>query len=223
MRSWVRRYNYIQDYFVYLYEQYSKHYEHAHPVTYYSIDMENSVMDREKLYAGSYEKEGIGDLSGFKWKKIYMLPVFGLEDIRPNSDSGDRGLTFKESLRSTLAFPDAYGIKPLEFDLVDINYGIKSLAIKNRPLYKVSKIDIAHHGEFFQLYNCTIQVAAADLTELEKQISSYWYFNDATKSIIPLNNANFLIDLEKLSLDLSADLKNEFNQQLGFFLYNQGD
>ena len=50
----------------------------AYPVTYYKVDWKNSIYD-EDLMGASYEKHGLGQLSGIVWKKIQMLPVYWTE------------------------------------------------------------------------------------------------------------------------------------------------
>jgi hypothetical protein len=104
---WMRNYNYSKDYFSFLFNQYAGQYVIAYPCDYYSLDYENSVKENEYLIAGSYEKYGVGELSGYVWKKIYSLPVYGVDAINPQYDSSDQGgLTLRQSLNGQLVVPD---------------------------------------------------------------------------------------------------------------------
>ena len=217
MQPWLRKYNYIQDYFTTAYSLYEQLYP-AYPVTYYSLDIVNSVMETDKLAAGTYEKDGVGDLSGAVWKKMDLLPVSSIEDVQPTQESGETGLTYFESMPTQITFPSTYGLKPLEWDVVDLNYGFKTKSIKLRPLFIVTQVNMAHMGDYYQLYQCRLQVAPYSRVELEQQISSYWRFDNHEKRLFLLENANFLLNMQTRSEELSVRLEGLFNNNLGFYL-----
>jgi len=216
MQPWLREYNYIQDYFTTAYSIYEKLYP-AYPATYYSFDMDNSVLENTKLYAGTYEKIGVGTLSGAVWKKMELLPVSSIEEVQPVTESNEYGMSTFESMPTQLTFPSTYGLKPLEWDVVDLNYGFKTKSIKLRPLFVVTQVNMAHMGDFYQLYQCRLQVAPFTRDMLEKQISSYWKFDNHEKRLFLLENANFLLNMQTRAESLSARLKVLFNNKLGFY------
>jgi hypothetical protein len=217
MLPWIRRYNYIQDYFYTTYRLYVELY-HAYPVTYYSLDFENSIVDDEHLLAMNYEKLGVGELSGVKWKKIKLLPVFGVEQIQPAQSSGDnKGMTYYESMNSAISFPSIYGLKPVEWDVVDLNLGFKTSSIKISPLFVVTNINLAHQSDYFNIYQCRLSVAPFNLTMLEKQISSYYTFLEHEKRIFPDEISDRLLDIQGRFEKVSENLINLFNNRIGIF------
>ncbi|MFW6002017.1 MAG: hypothetical protein ACOCQD_01615 [archaeon] len=216
MEAWFRRYNYIEDYYWTLYKLYSNVYP-AYPVTYYSLDFENSTLDRKYLNAGSYEKLGVGELSGVLWRKVLMLPVFGIEQIQPSQNTGEKGLTYHETMTSQIILPSVYKFKPIENDMVDLNFGIKDVAIKNQPLFTITNVNMASHGNYLNFYQCQVRVAPFYISDLETQISSYWMFLDHEKKIYPLENTQVLLKLEEKVKTITNDLNKFFNQHVGVY------
>jgi len=216
MLPWIRRYNYIEDYFYTAYQLYVDLY-HAYPVTYYSLDYENSILDDEKLLAGNYEKIGVGEYSGIKWKKINLVPVFGVEQIQPTQNSGEKGMTYHESMYSGIAIPSIYGLKPCEWDIVDLNLGFKSSAIKISPLFTVGNINLAHQSDYFNIYQCRLSVAPFSKVDLEKQLSTHYTFIEHEKRIFPSNISDILLSLYERFNNVSNNLNNLFDNKVGVF------
>ncbi len=205
-QPWIRKYNYISDYFYTVYEHYIKQYP-AFPVNYYRLNTEESVYDENQLGGGSYEKLGVGEDSGFVWDKILMLPVFGLEQVFIQQDSGEvGGMNFRESMVSVLNIPDIYGFKPLENDIIDISFGIKNTRNYTRAMYVVSNVSPAHFGEQLQLYRCDIRVAPIEKADLEKQIHQYYMFYEPSKEVLPITNATVLTKLTTRAEALNSNL-----------------
>ena len=215
IQSWIRNYNYSSGYFQFAYQQYLDTYP-GYPVTYYSLDFENSVMDKETLMSGSYEKYGLGSLSGLKWKKIIYLPVFGVEQIQPMYDTSEKGLTLGDSETTQIHFPSEYGIKATEWDFVvfDQNYMQKDNNIK--PVFVVTAINLAHYGDYFNIYQCRLHVITNRI-QLEKQISGYYMFVEFTKKIHTLDNANVLLKLQKKNQLLYEKTIGLFYDSLGIY------
>ena len=216
---WVRKFNYIEDYFRVLFEIYSEHYIASYPTTYFSKDMETSVLDTENLNAGSYEKGGVGELSGIRWKRIQMLPVFGVETVQMTQDSGEKGgMTFRDGASTQVVFPSLYGLLPLEGDVVDLSFGYKTSAVNTKMLFTVNNINMAHQGDFFQIYQLQLKMAPFTKEELGKQISEDWMFYEFTKTILPLTNVRRLLKLQENSINLTTQLNNLYDRQTGFYL-----
>lgn len=222
LRPYIRKYNYIEDYFYTVYDHYVKHYP-SFPVVYYSTDTQYSIMDDEThtpatgstgLMGENYEKNGVGEYSGKKFRKIYMFPVHRLDTIQPTMDSGDKGFTALESLVTRFEFPDAYGLKPIPGDTINLNYGMDSPnKPKNDILYNITNYSTAHHGDYLTVYQLNAKVAPYDVNEIEKQISSVWAFYEPTKTIIPVSNASVLNKLLKKINVLSKNLNLNIHPQ----------
>ena len=218
IQPWLRDYNYISSYFSDIYNYYSKVHR-AYPINYYSIDKNNTVWDDVELNAGSYEKAGVGELSGVKWKKIFKLPVDNIEQILPSSDNSESGQTQKESLYSSFSIPGTYGIKPSEWDVVDLNFAFNSNIINQNPLYVVTDLDFAHSGIYNKLYKCYIKVAPFSLSKLEEQISSYHVYVDSIDKIVPVTNADLIYKLENSYSTLKQMVDSlYYNSSIGLYL-----
>lgn len=214
--KWIRRYQYISDYYQTVYEYYSHTYQ-GFPCTYYSIDWDNSVYDKN-LMAATYEKNGIGELSGLKFKKILMVPAYGLEAINPTYNAGERGVTLHESEYTNITIPSVVGINPSEWDVVHFHQDFMhpERPIDTDPLFVVNNITPATYGT--QTHNqCRLTVSPSLLEDLEKQISSHWFFLEFTKTIHRLDTAQVLLKLETKNELLSERLQSTFHTT-GFYL-----
>jgi len=222
-QPWMRNYNYLSDYFYTLYRYYQEA-NRTYPISYYSIDRDNTIWDNIKIMGGAYEKAGVGELSGVVWKKIMMFPVFSSEQITPESNSDEKGLTLYDSLSSSIAFPASYGLKPMEGDAVDLNYAFAYDTPKINPIFVVTSVDSSHHGVYHQIYKCTLKIAPFDISEIEQQISSIYLFMESLTKIVDINKAKLLIKLEQKAGELSTRLNTSlFNNSTGFYLVNSGD
>lgn len=215
MQPWIRRYNYFSDYYNTVCNQYAKVYP-GFPVTYYSVDWSSSVYDI-KLMAGSYEKNGVGLLTGIVFKKILLLPVFGIEQITPTNSGSERGLTMHDSETSMISFSSEYGLRPSEWDVIHFNQGFMSPDNNdNGPVFVVRNTNPATYGNM-TMWNCSIKAAPYTLGDVKKQISSEYMFLEFTKSIHRLDTAMILLKLQQRSESLSENLSDLFHST-GFYL-----
>jgi len=218
MQPWIRIYNYISDYYNTIYDIYSKVYP-GYPISYYSVDWENSVYDK-KLMAGSYEKNGVGTLTGIKFKKILLLPVFGIEQITPNNSAGEKGLTMHETETSTISFSSNYGLTPSEWDIIHFSQDFMSPDNnEDGPVFVVRNVNPATYGNMM-MWNCSLKVAPYRLGDVKKQISSEYMFLEFTKSIHRLDTAAILLKLQQNSNSISDELKDMFHGT-GFYLQEE--
>ena len=221
MQPWLRKYNYVADWMNSLDSLYGGLYA-ACPITYYAIDKENTVWDNEYLLGGSYEKLGVGDLSGVRFKKITFLPVFGIETVQPNNESDEKGLSFESSIFSQIAFPSLYGLVPTVGDFVDM-FGMLNDDLTtrySRDIMVISNVNVEYISAPVQFYQCRLKIAnIGGLERLEAQLSSTWKFLEFTKSIHPKQNADFLLRLQERSENISNSLsRNVFDSYTGFYL-----
>lgn len=216
MISYFKRCNYEQCFYEYIYDIKAACY-HGFPVTYYSIDWKNSVYD-ETLFAGSYEKIGVGDLSGMKWKKILFLPVHEVEPIVPTNNGTEKGLTMHESELSSIVFPSKYGLKPYEWDVVHFDQRFMFPDIgDDSPVFVVANTDPATYGTLTE-WKCRLKVAPFRLSDIKKQISSEYMFLDSTKQIHRLDIAIILLKLQDRSNSSSQVLTALFDDLTGYYL-----
>jgi len=215
MQPWIRRYNYISDYYNTVYDTYTNVYP-GYPVTYYSVDWSNSVYDTN-LMAGSYEKNGVGSLTGIKFKKILLLPVYGIDQITPSNNGGEKGLTLHDTETSTVSFSSDYGLKPYEWDVIHFSQGFMSPDNNdNGPVFVVRNTSPATYGRMTH-WKCDIKTAPYTLGDVKQQISSEYMFLEFTKQIHRLDTAAILIKLQQRSDSLSENLKDIFHD-IGFYL-----
>jgi len=216
----IRKYNYIEDYFHTVYELYAEEYVSAYPVTYYSINKEDTIWENEHINGGSYEKQGVGEWSGVKWRKIIMMPVFGVEQLNMTQTSDERGgMTFQDGMTTQIIFPSLYGLTPVENDIVDLSFGIKHPAKNQKGLFTIGNINISHQGDYFQIYQCRMRVSPFKKPDLEKQVNEDWMFYEHDKIIVPLEKGLMLTKLQMKSVELTDTINSSvFDSQSSFYL-----
>lgn len=222
MMPYIRIHNYVQDYWYTLYQHYISHYR-AMPITYYSLNESESIYegkDGEGLRAATYDKYGVGANSGLKYNKIQMFPVFQMEQIVPNQESGDTGLTYRDSLITKFSFPEIYGLKPSQWDYVDISFGMTDTTSEDKPIFIVTNFNLSHMSEEFNLYDIHVKVAPSTRDELELQVINDYTFYEPTKSILPTETAANLYNIINNCNTLSDNLNNIFDNNSSFYLYN---
>ena len=113
MQLYERLYFYIHDYQDLVYRYYSKH-AIAFLTTYYNLDTINTVWDNKDLIYGAYER--VGELTGIKFNKYLLIPVFFMTEVSTVYDGSEIGY-IKEG-NCELVIPSSYGLKPHEGDIV---------------------------------------------------------------------------------------------------------
>ena len=216
MQPYIRKYNYISDYFWTYAEWASNLVVGSYPVTYYNVDWENSVYDKD-LMGGSYEKYGVGKLSGIKWRKIQMVPVFSIEtmNIAPNAD--ETGLTIGQSEYTSFVIPSEYNILSTEWDFVHFQQDFMFHRKESSPIFVVTSVNPSDDADIG--YNkISIKPVYSDaLALLENQISSRFMFVEFTKRMHEINTANLLLKLESKHEQITEQLEN-LTSRTGLFL-----
>jgi len=219
--KWARKTNYSKNYFKFFYDSYIDKYEASYPCDYYSIDHVNSVYDDEYLQAGTYEKYHVGELSGMRWNKIFRFPLLNVEGIQPTMDSNEQGLSYKDTMISTITFPEKYGLIPNPGDFVDLSFAFTKMGLNSHPIFVITNINLAHIGNDNNLYQLPIRISSCRPDELEKQINNYYMFYDLNKKILPLTNVKLLNKITNRYNNLSQDifLENKFyDNKLNMFV-----
>jgi len=215
----LRRNDYIQKYYDFVYKQYAK-YTPSFPVTYYSIDFENSVLENEDLLGGTYESQGIGELSGMVFKKIVLFPVFGIDQVSLQKLSSERGFNYREGLETKAVFSTEYGLRPNVGDFMDLSFGLNNKQLSNN-IFSVTNIHKANMGDYVDYYNCILKISPVRTNQIETQITSHWYYLDYINKIVHWDNAKNLIKLEEKSKLLASNINTSvYNTTTGFYLSN---
>jgi len=160
-------FNYLEEYIRLTHDVYSK----AHPAVfcdYYSLDQVNSIYDEN--YISSYQD--IGDLSGLRWNKVSLYPVFFGEGSPPALNASEKGTTREDAIRPTVVVPNTGYIEPKILDyLVFTNLQGESL------IYKVINIDYTMPNKRCA-YKLQLGPCHHEIPELEAEVSGRYIYND---------------------------------------------
>jgi len=182
MRSqlWTRLYDYIEEYQYLVYEYYAKD-AIAYLVTYYHLNKDETVWDDTDLFGGYYEK--IGDLTGVKWDKILLLPIFFIEEVNTQFDASVENGQIKMN-ETSIVIPSEYGFTPYPNDLVKFDQRYLQQTPNNFPLFSVTGVEIGPNTDrrFWKLKIETEQ--SRTMTEVDQQvIDIYTFFDYEIKSL----------------------------------------
>jgi hypothetical protein len=214
VQLYTRLYDYIYDYQKLIYDYYSKT-ATAFLVTYYHLDLDQTIWDSTKLTGGYYEK--IGELSGVKWNKILLLPVFFIENLSGSLTGEDIGMiTEKET---SIVIPSTYNFMPYPNDIIklDQNYLQPNRETDVYSLYVVSGIEKSTPlpKTFFKLKVVTEQ--SRTTTEIDQQVSNTYSFFEYTKFVYSVPDTLFLARMMLKNETLRVRLKNMFDENSGFY------
>lgn len=221
--DWVRNYSYIGDYYNTLYEIYTKDYV-GYPVTYYSVDFDKSIYDRDELEGGSYDKFGVGDLSGFKWKKIILLPVYGIEQIQPMFTGDEKGLTLSDSENTSCSFSESYGLLPNEWDVINFYQDFMfDYDVPTEPIFVVKNTSMATYGKITH-WKCDLKVAPFTLSDLENQVSEVLMFLEVTKKIYTIETAQEILKSLNMLQTIGRNyIPNIYDDKVCMYLLNENE
>lgn len=213
MQKYERLYAYIHDYQRLIYDFYSKH-AIAFLTTYYNISTEETVWDDEDLLGGSYEP--IGELSGIRWNKYLLLPVYFIEDVS-TIFSGEETGYIKEG-ETSIVIPSTYGITPLPRDIVKLEQAYLRPTNDVYPIFSVTGVEKSVNADrtFWKLKLMVEQ--SRTTTEVEQQLNSTYVFYDYNKQIHSVDGATFLTNMLIKNETLRSYLKDLFDDNCGFYL-----
>ncbi len=214
MQKFTRLYDYIHEYQNLVYNVYSKN-AVAFLCTYYSLSGNETVWDNRDLMGGAYEK--VGDLSGIKWNKVLLLPVFFIEDINTSFDASETGY-IKEN-ETSIVIPSTYGITPLANDIIKLEQEYLRPNNDTYPIFTVTGAEIGPNTDkrFWKLKIGTEQSRTID--DLENQVISTYSFFDYDKKIHTLEDSQSLARLLVKSETIRTNLKSKLDQNSGFYFF----
>jgi hypothetical protein len=212
MQKYIRIYDYIEEYRRLVYDVYSKD-AVAYLSTYYNLDSESTVWDDTDLFNGSYER--IGELSGIKWNKILLLPVFFIDEITTVFDGKETG--YLKDGETTIVIPSSYGITPYPGDLIKLDQTFLRETDDTYPIYIVKGVEISSNTDK-RFWKLTIGVYhSSKTTDLVEQVDEIFSFVDYDKKIHTIDDANFLTKIMLKNENSRENIIELFDQNNGIY------
>ena len=212
MQNYERLYWYIHDYQDLLYRYYSKH-AIAFLTTYYNLDKINTVWDNEDLLDGAYER--VGELTGIKFNKYLLLPVFFITEVTTAYDGNEIG--FIKEGNCELVIPSTYNIIPYEGDIVKMEQDYLRPVDDIYPTFMVTGKEKSVNTDttFFKL---KVEIFQSKTTEeVDEQVSDLFVFFDYTKKIYTYDDATFLAKMVSKNHALSQQTNKLFDKNSGLY------
>ena len=210
-------YDYIHEYQKLVYDFYSKDVV-AFLTTYYHIDTFNTTWDNENLMAGSYDR--VGSLSGVRFHKILLLPVYYSEEITTSYDGQDIG--YIKDGDTTFVIPSSYGFVPLPGDKIKLEQDYLKPTNNLYPIYYVGGIEKSSNTDrvFYRL-KVHVEQSITE-TQLDLQVSDPIYtFFEYNKKIYTLDNAKFMTQLLQKNTELLNCIKQKlYDSRSGYYFNN---
>ena len=216
MQNYSRIYDYIYDYWHLVYDIYGNS-AIAYLVTYYNVDIIGSVLEDEKLKGGFYEK--FGPLSGLRWDKYLLVPVFFVTgEMEQVYEAQEIGLT--NETRVEFILPYFYGLTPYVNDIIKLDQKFlePDPAKDIGSIYTVAGVSKQSPCEktFWKLKAYTEQ--SRTILDVEAQRTTIHVFFDYDKKFHSTFDTIRLTNLLQKSLSNKLRLKNLYDQNTGFYL-----
>lgn len=213
MQNFQRTYQYINDYLKLVYDYYSK-VSTAFLVTYYNLDTTSTIWDNTYLLGGSYER--VGDLSGVRWKRYLLLPVYFPEEIVTAFDGREEGY-IKEN-ESHIVIPSTYGITPYPRDIIFLDHSFLRQKNNIYPIFVVCGVEKSSNTDvcFYRLKIENEQ--SRTINDIDLQVEETYVFFEYDKKIHTVEDTEKMIKIMKNCEKCSSRLKKMFDHNSGFFL-----
>jgi hypothetical protein len=210
MQNWERLYEYIHEYQELVLDYYSKH-GVAFLTTYWNINKDTTVWDKEQMYAGAYEKTG--KLSGMKWDKYLLLPVYFSEEISTAFDGSETGLIKEQE--TSIVFPSIYGITPYAGDVVKFESEFLQSENDTYPIFKITGVEPYPNTEkrYWKLHCKVYQSKSTD--KMEAKTENTYVFFDYDKKIHTVEEAQTLARMLVKDEELKINLTDMWNDNSG--------
>lgn len=212
MQLYSRIYDYIHEYQELVYDVYSKD-AIAFLVTYYHINITETNWDDTWLDGGSYED--IGELSGQRWDKLLLLPVYYIEEVSTAFEGREEG--YVKQTESSIVIPSSYGIQPYPRDAVKFEQSYLRPTNDIYPLYLVSGIEKSANTDktFWRL---KLKVDASTTTDMiDSQVNETFSFVEYVKKIYSISDASLITKLALKNEQIRDRLSLLFDQNSGFY------
>lgn len=180
-------FNHVNDYFKLLTQYYQNWNLSDVRVTYYSLDIENSYIDDDKLYNGSYELAG--DLNPYKWRKILRLPVNNIESLTTTPTADEKGVTYSEKM-TTCWLPSSNQIECHVHDFLVFSecQDSDNYYLRNPPLFHV--VNVERSPDFDNaFYKITLKVSYINQALIDKKICTLLDYNNYEKMLYGIDDS----------------------------------
>jgi hypothetical protein len=213
IQNYDRLYYYVHEYQNLLYNYYSKHVVRF-LVTYYNLNVEETIWDDENVFGGAYEQTG--ELAGVRRNKILLLPVYYPEEVTTAFDGEDIG--YNKNTETTIVIPSSYGFKPYPHDMLKFEQEYLQHTNDTYPLYTVTGVEI-HPNTDRRYWRLKCQVYQSEtLASVDSQVIDTYSFVEYTKQIHTLADAQFISRLMYKDSILRPVLKNTlYDDRVGFY------
>ena len=211
IQNYFRLYQYIHDYQKMQFDYYSKH-ALSFITTYWNLNQEKTVWDDKLMMGGSYER--VGTLSGTKWNRFLLLPVYFPDEISITFDGTETGVNKEQE--TTITIPSSYGIIPYEGDIVKLEQSYLQTDDKY-PLFIVVNKEIYPNTDkrFWKLKLQVFQSKSVD--QIMAQTEDTLVFFEYDKQIYPLEQATRMAQLMSQNESLRDKLAKTWNPNSGFY------
>jgi hypothetical protein len=212
IQHYSRIYDYIHEYQNLVYDYYSKHVV-AFLVTYYNLNVCETIWEDEDIFGGAYEQ--VGELSGIKRNKILVLPLFYSEDITTSFDAQETG--YIKETETTFVMPSTYKFKPYPNDVIKLEQEYLSPNNDTFPLYIVTGVEIHPNTERrFWKIRCKV-FQSEGLSAVEAQVENVYSFVEYDKKIHTLEDSQFMAKLLYKHSILKPLLQNLYDRRCGYY------
>lgn len=212
MQKYERIYDYIHEYQKLVNDIYSKD-GIAYLITYYHLNKDETVWEDIDLLNGAYER--IGELSGTKWDKILLLPVYFTEPISTLFDGQDIG--YNKDNQTSLTIPSTYNITPYPGDIIKLEQEYLNPNNDTYPLFIVGGVETSTNTErrFWKLNIKNYQSLSID--DIEEQVENTYVFFEYDKNIHTLENSQILTKLLSKGETLKSNIVELIDHNSGFY------
>ena len=212
IQNYERIYAYIHEYQNLVYEYYSKHVV-SFLVTYYNLNVDETIWEDEDIMGGAYEQ--VGNLTGIKRNKILLLPVFYIEDMTVAFDGQETG--YNKDTETTFVFPSTYKFRPYPNDILKLEQSFLRPTNDIYPLYIVSGVEI-HPDTDKRFWKIKCQVFQSEtLPSVDAQVENIYSFVEYDKKIHTLEDSQFISRLLYKDSNLRVTLKDLYDDRAGFY------
>ena len=183
-------------------------------VTYYSLDIENSLIDEDKLVGGPYET--VGQLSGLKWRKYLNVPFSNVEQLPANVTADEKGVTSSDKITSMrIASNTHIECHAHDFlcftDLKDSS----TYKLRNPPLFEV--INVEKSPDFdVTFYKISCKISYIPMNNIDEQVDGLFNFFDYEKKLYGIDDS---ICMQQIIEQVQFGVCNKFfNKNTGLYM-----
>ena len=209
MQFFNNLYTYIEEYQRLAYNLYSK-LGVPYLVTYHNVDMKNTIWDDKYTMGGAYCT--FGELSGIRWNRYLLLPLFFVEAIDLVPEGQEIGYV-KDTMTSAV-LPGTYGITPYAHDM--IKFTKYPVDYPNDSLYQVTGLEHTTGEPNYWKLKLSVE-QSKNITMMDPQISNTFVFFDYDKTVHTIDDASFLTKMLLKHEDLRSRLVNKIDKNSGFY------